>query len=47
VLGGIVLSLGPGLPISPFVTTIAFGIYLSCRLIGALRTHAGTSSARL
>lgn len=34
VLGGIVLSLGPGLPISPYVTTIAFATYLACRVIG-------------
>lgn len=41
VLGGIVLSLGPGLPISPYVTTIAFAFYLACRAIAALRTtHA-------
>ncbi|MEX1080086.1 MAG: metal ABC transporter permease [Homoserinimonas sp.] len=33
VVGGILLSLGGGLPISPFVTTIAFLIYLVCRLI--------------
>ena len=37
VLGGIVLSLSPGLPISPYVTTIGFVIYLGCRAIGALR----------
>jgi zinc/manganese transport system permease protein len=37
VLGGIVLSLSPGLPISPFVTSIAFVIYLICRALGALR----------
>jgi zinc/manganese transport system permease protein len=37
VLGGILLSLGPGLPISPYVTTIAFTIYLACRAIGAIR----------
>lgn len=37
VLGGIVLSLGPGLPISPYVTSIAFAIYLACRLIGTVR----------
>jgi zinc/manganese transport system permease protein len=37
VLGGIVLSLSPGLPISPFVTSIGFVIYLICRAIGALR----------
>ncbi|MDN6439283.1 MAG: metal ABC transporter permease [Corynebacterium nuruki] len=29
--GGLVLSLGPGLPVSPFVTTISFVIYLVCR----------------
>ncbi len=32
-VGGIVLSLGPGLPISGYVTTIVFGWYLLCRLI--------------
>lgn len=40
VLGGILLSLGPGLPVSPYVTTIAFTIYLTCRLIGAVRIPA-------
>jgi zinc/manganese transport system permease protein len=39
VLGGIVLSLAPGLPVSPFVTSIAFAIYLGCRAISAVRTH--------
>ena len=39
VLGGIVASLGPGLPISPFVATIAFVIYLVCRAAGAVRTR--------
>jgi zinc/manganese transport system permease protein len=34
VVGGIMLSLGGGLPISPYVTTISFVIYLVCRLIG-------------
>jgi zinc/manganese transport system permease protein len=33
VLGGILLALGGGLPISPYVTTISFLIYLICRLI--------------
>lgn len=33
-VGGIVLSLAPALPVSPFVTTISFAIYLACRLIG-------------
>jgi zinc/manganese transport system permease protein len=33
-VGGIVLSLAPGLPVSVFVTTISFGIFLVCWLIG-------------
>ena len=33
VVGGILLALGGGLPISPYVTTISFVIYLVCRLI--------------
>ncbi|MGH3942957.1 MAG: metal ABC transporter permease [Pseudonocardiaceae bacterium] len=37
VLGGIVLSLAPGAPISAYVTAIAFVIYLICRGVGALR----------
>ncbi len=38
-LGGIVLSLGPGLPISGYVTTIAFLIYVGCRVVGHRRRH--------
>lgn len=33
-VGGILLSLAPGLPVSVFVTTISFVIYLICRIIG-------------
>lgn len=33
-VGGIVLSLGAGLPISPYITTISFLIYVMCFLIG-------------
>ena len=36
-VGGILLSLGPGLPISPYVTTVSFLIYLACLLVGHLR----------
>jgi zinc/manganese transport system permease protein len=36
-LGGILLSLAPGLPISGYVATIAFIIYVVCRLIGRRR----------
>lgn len=42
VLGGIVLSLAPGAPVSAFVTGIAFTIYLVCRVVGgARRSRAG------
>lgn len=40
--GGILLSLGSSIPISPYVTTLAFLIYLACRLVGARRA-AGTA----
>jgi zinc/manganese transport system permease protein len=33
VIGGILLALGAGLPISPYVTTISFLIYVVCRVI--------------
>lgn len=36
-VGGLLLSLAPGLPVSVFVTTISFVIYLVCRLIGWTR----------
>lgn len=38
VLGGILLALGAGLPISPYVTTISFLIYLICRLLEKLKS---------
>ena len=41
VVGGILLALGGGLPISPYVTTISFLIYVVCRVIGARRTRRG------
>jgi zinc/manganese transport system permease protein len=41
VVGGILLALGGGLPISPYVTTISFVIYVVCRLIGARRSRSG------
>ena len=36
-VSGLILSLAPGLPVSVFVTTISFVIYLVCRVIGAVR----------
>ncbi|WP_018177267.1 metal ABC transporter permease [Jongsikchunia kroppenstedtii] len=41
-VGGIIVSLAPGLPVSVFVTSISFLIYLVCRLIAWLRTRPVT-----
>ncbi|MFT5223529.1 MAG: zinc/manganese transport system permease protein [Glaciecola sp.] len=42
-IGGIILSLGPGLPISGYVATIAFLWYVACRAIGRRQSvRAGT-----
>ncbi|MFF7602656.1 metal ABC transporter permease [Streptomyces mirabilis] len=38
--GGILLALGSSIPISPYVTTISFTIYVVCRLTGAYRWGA-------
>lgn len=35
--GGILLALGSSIPISPYVTTISFTIYVACRLVGSYR----------
>lgn len=36
-VGGILLALGSSLPISPYVTTVSFLIYVVCRVIGRRR----------
>ena len=36
-VGGILLALGGSVPISPYVTTISFLIYLGCRLVGVVQ----------
>jgi zinc/manganese transport system permease protein len=36
-VGGILLALGSTVPISPFVTTISFALYLLCRVVGRRR----------
>jgi zinc/manganese transport system permease protein len=46
VLGGILLALGGSVPISPYVTTISFLIYVVCRVIGVWRTRHGWSTSR-
>ncbi|MPY99675.1 MAG: metal ABC transporter permease [Actinophytocola sp.] len=47
VLGGMVLSLAPGAPVSAFVTSIAFAIYLVCRVIEHRRLAATRTSRRV
>lgn len=44
VLGGILLAVGAGLPISPYVTTISFIIYAVCRGIEKLRQRKGVAA---
>lgn len=36
-VGGILLAIGGSLPISPYITTISFAIYIGCRIIGSRR----------
>lgn len=40
-VGGILLALGSRVPISPYVTTLSFLIYVACRIIGAVRSRRG------
>jgi zinc/manganese transport system permease protein len=39
--GGILLATGSTLPISPYVTTISFVIFLICRGLGGRRVRRG------
>lgn len=39
-VGGILLAVGGSLPISPYITTISFTIYLVCRLVSGRRSPA-------
>jgi zinc/manganese transport system permease protein len=41
-VGGILVALGTDIPISPYVTTISFLIYLCCRAAGRVRGRGGT-----
>jgi len=45
-VGGILLALGGSLPISPYITTISFLIYVVCRIVGARKARSGRASAR-
>jgi zinc/manganese transport system permease protein len=45
VVGGILLALGAAIPISPYVTTISFLIYVVCRIAGSRRSSRVRSAA--
>ncbi len=45
-VGGILLALGGSIPISPYVTTISFTIYLVCQLIRTVRRQGSRRDAR-
>jgi zinc/manganese transport system permease protein len=45
-VGGILLELGSRVPITPYVTTISFSIYIACRALGAVRERRGWSRRR-
>jgi zinc/manganese transport system permease protein len=47
VVGGILVALGTSIPISPYVTTISFAIYLACRIAGRSRSRRLGSRGRL
>ncbi len=42
-IGGTLLSLAPGLPVSGYVATIAFVLYVGCRVVARLRDRATVS----
>ncbi|MBQ1444083.1 MAG: metal ABC transporter permease [Renibacterium salmoninarum] len=46
-VGGIMLALGGRIPISPYVTTLSFAIYLVCRLIARRRRNRGITRRRM
>jgi zinc/manganese transport system permease protein len=46
-VGGIFVALGTAIPISPYVTTLSFMIYLGCRLLAWLRGRRGWALAPL
>jgi zinc/manganese transport system permease protein len=44
-VGGILLAIAGTLPVSPYITTISFAIYVVCRVIGSRRDRVTASSA--
>ncbi len=44
-VGGILLAIAGSLPISPFITTISFLIYVVCRIVASVRGKVGRREA--
>ncbi len=44
-VGGILLAVAGTLPVSPYITTISFAIYLVCRIVGARRGRVQRTDA--
>lgn len=42
-VGGIFIAVGTAIPISPYVTTLSFLIYVVCRIVGRIRSGRGWS----
>ena len=45
-VGGIMLALGGSVPISPYVTTLSFLIYVACRVVGGVRDRRQPRTSR-
>ncbi|MFV0319160.1 MAG: metal ABC transporter permease [Microbacterium sp.] len=45
-VGGILLAIAGTLPVSPYITTISFLIYLVCRVVGSRRSRSRSRSVR-
>ncbi|OZB80321.1 metal ABC transporter permease, partial [Microbacterium sp. 13-71-7] len=46
-VGGILLAVMGTLPVSPYITTISFAIYLVCRIVGARQERVVRLSPRV
>ena len=44
-VGGILLAIAGTLPVSPYITTISFAIYVVCRVIGSRRDRVERTAA--
>jgi zinc/manganese transport system permease protein len=43
-IGGILLALGGGLPVSPYITSVSFFIYLVARVVEVVRKRSAKQS---